>query len=601
MKIAFLIIAVLGIFIAKSGVLKPSDLLLAFCFIVLFVLVWIELSLIRFNNRVIFRNAAINEDSILYRLLSKKISSFIFSLVGAFVISFSCFSLLLFVNFINIFIVCLFIPICSMLLFFVLNKSLKKLGLKDEFRFYKVKQFSALLTSFLSFVLLFVFMTFYTNDFVQVLNNDLDFLNKVESLQGILFYQSGAIFVESKLFILLFKALIKIEAFIEVLAFTKEFKFLSLVFFIILVFFSASGFYGFSLLSLNLRESNKSFLAFYFLIVLIMLFFKQNEFSYKTDSPILSFINKPSEYIEVSLDSVTSIINTQDLRALNSLNSFYLDSIKNDIDSSIESMLKDYFNSSDYLSKKENLINDYASWYFSLDTSFLRQIYLMGDLGIDICIWSGICKNKTNFALNQMNQKLNELIKDYDIFSEIENGYIDNNINSLYREKIEFFNNKLKENIDFFSIHKNKDINIISHIDFDNLVFNSNINVDFSKMIFSQGFGFYASLISSKFMQQFLIKLFSKHSLTLNNLTSNLAIKSISSSSGILSFGLGFLASEYALNKIDEALNKNKFQNNIKVLIKDIESAIIKNAKLNNKDLINNIKNNLDSILMESK
>ncbi|WP_295699383.1 hypothetical protein [uncultured Helicobacter sp.] len=257
--------------------------------------------------------------------------------------------------------------------------------------------------------------------------------------------------------------------------------------------------------------------------------------------PLLStqILKHNQSYIQVSMQGVDSLIRMNDLPALEAKIKANLTDFESQLNTDIESILNEY------LVQKEMIIDQYSQWYFSVYGEYTRLFYAAIGKGEDIAQEQFIFLLKAHTP--------------YDL---------QEHLNALYDKHFQALKTRLEQSFSFFKVHKNaNNIPIAQVLSFDE--FTQKLN-----LLNPRATDGVAALLSASVAGAMILKASGK---AIAKTSAKVVSKSVAKKGlgGAISAGGGsllcggfaplcaigfFVASDYAINSVDEAINQDEFK-----------------------------------------
>lgn len=496
------------------------------------------------------------KDSLLFRYFGRflfvKILSGIFACIG----SVSLFFMLLFPSGSDIFIFCVLLP-CSIYVFKI-AQIICRANISLEFASILAKKYAAFFCALCACVGEFILSNFTSHE-MSIISLQGHYQNLLESYH--ISQMPCQWWQELFGFILLKKAIV------DVLYFSNDS--LRIILNVLFAFGYFSSFVSFSLLSLsgystrieskNNPESkiqnfeSKAFRQFFavvfFLIFLYLAFYTSSLLQplAKSNKPMpeilaTQFLTQNQQYIEVSIQGVQSFVNTKDIADLQAKIKTTLKNFETSLNHATEESLREY------LAKKDIIIDEYSKWYFSVYGEYTRLFYAAIGKGEDIAQEQFIFLLKT-YTPNDLQERL---------------AYV-------YDAEFENLKKRLEQDFSFFTIEKKPSNAFVSgRIVFED--FTENLNV-----LNPRATDGIAALLGASVVGAMILKSSSK---AFGKAGAKLVGKSVAKKGASGAVGAGgsllcgafaplcaigfFVATDVAINSVDEALNEKEFKNQMR-------------------------------------
>ncbi|WP_301193816.1 hypothetical protein, partial [Helicobacter japonicus] len=256
--------------------------------------------------------------------------------------------------------------------------------------------------------------------------------------------------------------------------------------------------------------------------------------------PLLSeqILKENEYYIQISMQGTQSLIRSNDLPSLEHKLKENLLHFESSLNADIEKSIKEY------LSQKEIIIDEYSKWYFSVRGEYTRLFYAAIGKGEDIAQEQFIFLLKAHTP--------------YDLQERL---------NRLYDAHFESLKTRLEQSFSFFTLHKNPlNAHISRSISFDDF----NQKLDLLNPRSSDGV---AALLGASVVGAMILKASGK-AITKSGakvIGKSVAKKSLGGAIGtggsllcgtfapLCAIGF-FVASDYAINSVDELINEDEFK-----------------------------------------
>lgn len=256
--------------------------------------------------------------------------------------------------------------------------------------------------------------------------------------------------------------------------------------------------------------------------------------------PLLSeqILKENEYYIQISMQGTQSLIRSNDLPSLEHKLKENLLHFESSLNADIEKSIKEY------LSQKETIIDEYSKWYFSVRGEYTRLFYAAIGKGEDIAQEQFIFLLKAHTP--------------YDLQERL---------NRLYDAHFESLKTRLEQSFSFFTLHKNPlNAHISRSISFDDF----NQKLDLLNPRSSDGV---AALLGASVVGAMILKASGK-AITKSGakvIGKSVAKKSLGGAIGtggsllcgtfapLCAIGF-FVASDYAINSVDELINEDEFK-----------------------------------------
>lgn len=295
----------------------------------------------------------------------------------------------------------------------------------------------------------------------------------------------------------------------------------------------------------NLLSVKQFFAMLFFLIFLYIAFnisiHLQPLAKSNKDLPTLlstQLLSHNNQYIELSIQGAHTFIHTKDLLSLHQR----FEENVNDFQQSLNFTTQESIN--EYLAQKERIIDEYSKWYFSVRGEYTRLFYAAIGKGEDIA--------QEQFLF---------LLKSYTPYD------LQEHLNGIYDTHIENLKLRLEQSFSFFTTHKKPSNATISFA----LSF-KDINAQISSLSPRATDGV-AALLGASVIGAMILKTSGKAlaKSTAKAVSKSVAKKSLSGAVGaggsivcgvfapLCAIGF-FVASDYAINSVDEMINEDEFK-----------------------------------------
>lgn len=299
--------------------------------------------------------------------------------------------------------------------------------------------------------------------------------------------------------------------------------------------------------SQNIAQSRsfRQFFAMVFFLIFVYIAFNisihlQPLAKHQKLPPLLSerILKDNEQYIQISLQGAQSFIHTNDLPSLQHKLEQNLASFESSLNADIDKTLDEY------LAQKEQIINKYSQWYFSVSGEYTRLFYAALGKGEDIA-----------------QEQFISLLKTYTPYD------LQERLNSLYDKHLLQLKARLEQSFGLFLTHKKpQNARISSIFSLEDI----NTQLDLLSPRATDGM---AALLGASMVGVMILKASGKAlaKSSVKIVGKSVAKKSLSSAvgvSGSLLCGafaplcaIGFfVASDYAINSVDEVLNEDEFK-----------------------------------------
>lgn len=559
LSLSFFILSL--IFIVSVGYSPQYCILLYPAFCMLFIALFMQTyEVLRVRKQATIK-AYYKEDSFLFkyfgRFLFVKIASGIFACIG----SISLFFMLLFPSGSDIFIFCMLIP-CSIYAFKV-AQIICKANISLDFASILAKKYTAFFCAFCACVSEFILGGFTPHEVnIAKLQEYYQYLLESYHISQMPCQWWQEIFG----FILLKKAII------DMLHFHNHS--LQIILSVFFAFGYFSSFVSFSLLVLSgystKLESKKNsespqdskiqtldksrafrqfFAVVFFLIFLYLALYLSSLLQplAKSNKPMpkilaTQFLAQNQQYIEISIQGVQSLVNTKDIADLQSKIKTTLKDFETNLNHATQASLEDY------LAKKNIIIDEYSKWYFSVYGEYTRLFYAAIGKGEDIAQEQFIFLLKT-YTPNDLQERLAH----------------------IYDAEFENLKKRLEQDFGFFTIQKKSNNAFISHsFSFDDFIQNLNV-------LDPRATDGVTALLGASVVGAMILKSSSK---VFGKAGAKLIGKSVAKKGASGAVGAGgsllcgafaplcaigfFVATDVAINSVDEAFNQEAFKNQMR-------------------------------------
>lgn len=559
LSLSFFILSL--IFIVSVGYSPQYCILLYPAFCMLFIALFMQTyEVLRVRKQATIK-AYYKEDSFLFkyfgRFLFVKIASGIFACIG----SISLFFMLLFPSGSDIFIFCMLIP-CSIYAFKV-AQIICKANISLDFASILAKKYTAFFCAFCACVSEFILGGFTPHEVnIAKLQEYYQYLLESYHISQMPCQWWQEIFG----FILLKKAII------DMLHFHNHS--LQIILSVFFAFGYFSSFVSFSLLVLSgystKLESKKNsespqdskiqtldksrafrqfFAVVFFLIFLYLALYLSSLLQplAKSNKPMpkilaTQFLAQNQQYIEISIQGVQSLVNTKDIADLQSKIKTTLKDFETNLNHATQASLEDY------LAKKNIIIDEYSKWYFSVYGEYTRLFYAAIGKGEDITQEQFIFLLKT-YTPNDLQERLAH----------------------IYDAEFENLKKRLEQDFGFFTIQKKSNNAFISHsFSFDDFIQNLNV-------LDPRATDGVTALLGASVVGAMILKSSSK---VFGKAGAKLIGKSVAKKGASGAVGAGgsllcgafaplcaigfFVATDVAINSVDEAFNQEAFKNQMR-------------------------------------
>ncbi|MCX2716631.1 hypothetical protein OQH61_02650 [Helicobacter sp. MIT 21-1697] len=495
-------------------------------------------------------------DSFLYRYFGHFFLTKIVSLVIALVGSVSLFFMLVFPSGSEILIFCLLVP-CSVygfrLVYLICNANLS-----PDFAPILAKKYTALITAFLALM-----CEVALNNFAPIVLES----NDIHAHYLVLMENYNIAQMHSHFWQELFGFILLKKALLDVLYFSIADSYLH---FALILLFACGHFASFASFSLmcvggivpktHLEQKSKNeqdtptiiesrafkqFFAMVFFLIFIYIAFNvsihlQPLAKHHHLPPLLSeqILKENESYIQISMQGAQSLIRSNDLPSLEYKIKENLAFFESHLNTDTEKIVNEY------LAHKERIIDEYSKWYFSVRGEYTRLFYAAIGKGEDIAQEQFIFLLKAHTP--------------YDL---------QEHLNNMYDTHIENLKSRLKQSFGFFTTHKkpsNAAISLTLSLEDINAQINS---------LSPRATDGVAALLGASVVGAMILKSSGKAvaKSTAKAVSKSVAKKGLSGAVGaggsivcgmfapLCAIGF-FVASDYAINTIDEALNQDEFK-----------------------------------------
>lgn len=585
LSIFHIICFILAIFILLLVGFYPSLCnALYIAFLLLFITLYAEIFSILKINKLAKIKAYYKNNSLLEKYFSGFVVARLFSVFIALCGSFALFFMLLFPSGSDIFLLCILVPII-IYLYRIINSFVAS-NVAVEFAYILAKKYSVLVCAVIACIAAFALTSYPQIDDLQIHFNNLKIRSNVDML-------------DSRIWQNLFEFFLFKKAVLDFFVSSIDDKYLYTAVMLMYAIGNFSAFASFCLLVLSYKNAEskadssdsktlnsvafRRFFAMLFFLIFLYIAFNISIYlqplakSHASVNSLISpsILQTSQHYIQISLEGSQRVIKSTELDSLIERINKKSDEFKNILDEASLDIIEQYF------LQKDRIIDEYSKWYFSVYGEYARLFY------------SSLGK-----AEEYAQEEFIKLLKIHSPYS------LEEKLESMYARQFDSFKKQINNDFMLFSsVADNKQISQQINID------SMHSKLDLLSPRASDGVAAIFTLSTAGVM---ILKASGK---SIAKTTGKIIGKSVAKKGSSALSGIGsslmcgyfaplcaigvFVASDFAINSIDEALNEkefkqkmhdgfNEFESKLKNSLQDYNTQLIADIKLS---ILNSLKN----------